>query len=1072
MKKLSIRYRVVGGFVIAFLVLLFSGGQMYRSLQGYDETARWVTESYKALNALHSAMLELYDLESRQRAYIITGEANYLADDEEALRSIRATLTDIEVLTADNTVQQEGIKRLTQLVEDRLEIMNKNVVIFRNEGFAAARERLKTDIPLQTREALQIQSALFEKEERALLLQRVAQAKSIANQAQLEGALLVVLALIGMSFFWLRIRREEQARQEADTLMHESELLKQIIDLLPVGVFVTDASGAITQINHTARELWGGVQRGDGTQFGGYVAYWPETGQQLEPDEWALHRAIKTGETVHDELMDIRCFDGTRKIIASHAMPIRDPSGHIISAMAVQVDVTEFKRSEQQILATARFDETQARAVALFATGFDRSKILDGLLKLLASQHGLPVSAIYGFDEWSGRYACEASHGLSGSALRAFALGEGMLGQAALNGQATLLDCANLTLQTGLADFAPTQVMMVPVGHQERRLAVLVVASSHLLADGDRVFLERLAVTLGVALDNLRQYNDLKLLAQRLRASSEEIVSKNRQLEETSRMKSEFLANMSHELRTPLNAIIGFSEVIRDGLLGEVTPQQKEYVNDIFTSGTHLLSLINDILDLSKVEAGKMTLELEPLQLTALVQSSLQVVREKTIAHHIRLLTELGEIANPLESGADLLGDIWLDHRKVKQIIYNLLSNAVKFTPDGGQVSIAARQVGKEAVSNPRFDLYLELSVSDTGIGISVADQARLFQPFVQIDSTLARRYSGTGLGLVMVKRLAELHGGAVGLHSELGKGSTFTVWLPWRTQADAPTTGAMPVQLPSSPPSPSPDVLSATATTVSPTGTDQPLALVVEDDDSAAELLRLQLQDIGFRVVRSASAEAALELAALEIPDLLTLAIDLPGMDGWEFLERFKQQERFASVPVVIVSIVADKGRGLSLGASQVLQKPVSPEEFSRSLAAIGFSVGPQTDQEQRTVLVVDDDPKAVQLLGAYLTPAGYRVLSAFGGQEGIDVARQQRPNLIVLDLMMPEVNGFDVVEALKGDVNTATIPIVIVTAKQITTQDRALLKGAMLKVIQKSEFKRVGFIEEVKRAMHGKGG
>ena len=626
-----------------------------------------------------------------------------------------------------------------------------------------------------------------------------------------------------------------------------------------------------------------------------------------------------------------------------------------------------------------------------------------------------------------------------------------------------LLDCANLTLKTGLADFAPTQVMMVPVGHQERRLAVLVVASSHLLADGDQVFLERLAVTLGVALDNLRQYNDLKLLAQQLRSSSEEIVVKNHQLEETSRMKSEFLANMSHELRTPLNAIIGFSEVIRDGLLGEVTPQQKEYVNDIFTSGTHLLSLINDILDLSKVEAGKMTLELEPLQLTALVQSSLQVVREKAIAHHIRLLTDLGEMANPLESGMDLPGDIWLDQRKAKQIIYNLLSNAVKFTPDGGEVHIAARQVGKQAVSNPRFDLYLELSVSDTGIGISAADQARLFQPFVQIDSTLARRYEGTGLGLVMVKRLVELHGGAVDLRSELGKGSTFTVWLPWRTQADAP---AIPVTLPSA------NSVSAIKATANPTGTGQPLVLVVEDDDSAAELLKLQLEDTGFRVVRTASAEAALELAALEIPDLLTLDIHLPGMDGWEFLERFKQQERFASVPVVIVSIVADKGRGLSLGASQVLQKPVSRDEFSRSLAAIGFSVGPETDHEQRTVLVVDDDPKAVQLLGAYLKPAGYRVLSAFGGQEGIDVARQQRPSLILLDLMMPEVNGFDVVDALKGDVNTATIPIVIVTAKQITAEDRALLEGAVLKVIQKSEFKQAGFIDEVKRAMRGKGG
>ena len=354
----------------------------------------------------------------------------------------------------------------------------------------------------------------------------------------------------------------------------------------------------------------------------------------------------------------------------------------------------------------------------------------------------------------------------------------------------------------------------------------------------------------------------------------------------------------------------------------------------------------------------------------------------------------------------------------------------------------------------------------DTGIGISVADQARLFQPFIQIDSTLARRYAGTGLGLVMVKRLTELHGGAVGLRSELGKGSTFIVWLPWRTQADAPMVEAQPA------PVFVPKALAATAAAVRPEGSDLPLALVVEDDDSAAELLRLQLEGTGFRVVRTAAAEAALELAAIEVPDLLTLDIHLPGMDGWEFLERFKQQERFAGVPVVIVSIVADKGRGLSLGASQVLQKPVSREEFSRALAAIGFSVGPDTEKQQRTVLVVDDDPKAVQLLGAYLTPAGYRVLSAFGGQEGIDVARQQRPDLIVLDLMMPEVNGFEVVEALKGDTGTATIPIVIVTAKQITAEDRAILKGAVLKVIQKSEFKHGRFIDEVKRAMRGKGG
>jgi signal transduction histidine kinase len=257
-----------------------------------------------------------------------------------------------------------------------------------------------------------------------------------------------------------------------------------------------------------------------------------------------------------------------------------------------------------------------------------------------------------------------------------------------------------------------------------------------------------------------------------------EIEAKNVQLEEASRMKSEFLANMSHELRTPLNAIIGFSEVLKDGLLGELLLQQQDYVNDIFKSGTHLLSLINDILDLSKVEAGKMALTLAPLPLAPLLQAGLQLLRDKAAAHHIALSLEL---APDLQA----LGEIWLDERKTKQIIFNLLSNGVKFTPDGGAVQLIVCCVPGATVGHAQWDHYLEIAVRDTGIGISEQDKARLFQPFMQIDSTLARGFEGTGLGLVMVRRLAELQGGSVSLTSVLGQGSTFTVWLPWRNRAD-----------------------------------------------------------------------------------------------------------------------------------------------------------------------------------------------------------------------------------------------------------------------------------------------
>ncbi|HUG39303.1 MAG TPA: PAS domain S-box protein, partial [Longimicrobiales bacterium] len=345
----------------------------------------------------------------------------------------------------------------------------------------------------------------------------------------------------------------------------------------------------------------------------------------------------------------------------------------------------------------------------------------------------------------------------------------------------------------------------------------------------------------------------------------------NVELEEASRMKSEFLANMSHELRTPLNAIIGFSELMKDGLVGPLSEQQDRFVADIFSSGQHLLSLINDILDLSKVEAGKMELDLEPVAIGALFGNSLSIIREKAAERHIRLeLDAEGE-----------LGTIEVDARKVKQILYNLLSNAVKFSNDGGRVVLRAHRVGADDVGrrasswagrsftaadadSPEF---LRITVSDEGVGISEEALDRLFQPFTQIDSGLARKFEGTGLGLAMVKLLAELHGGAVAMESAEGEGSRFTVWLPAREPGSQATRArpAEPVAV---------DITDGLRT-----------ALVVEDDLKSAELIRAQLEGEGFTVVHAPTAEAALVLARQQPLSLITLDIMLPDMDGWEFL-------------------------------------------------------------------------------------------------------------------------------------------------------------------------------------------
>jgi PAS domain S-box-containing protein len=400
---------------------------------------------------------------------------------------------------------------------------------------------------------------------------------------------------------------------------------------------------------------------------------------------------------------------------------------------------------------------------------------------------------------------------------------------------------------------------------------------------------------------------------------------KNVELESSSRLKSEFLANMSHELRTPLNAVIGFSEALKDGLMGAMTEQQRGFIGNIFSSGNHLLSLINDILDLSKVEAGSMTLDLESVSVSSLLVNSLSVVRGKAAARHIRLAID----------GAEDQGSFQADARKVKQIAYNLLSNAVKFTVEGGEVTLRAGRVPRGEVgrlsgagagrtfplAESKFTDFLQISVADTGIGISREGLEQLFKPFSQIDSGLARKYEGTGLGLAMVKLLAELHGGVVAVESVVGEGSCFSVWLPIRAAGGGIVTS---IKVPAAP------FVEASRGTRT--------VLVVEDDLKSADLIRLQLEAEGFKVLHAASAETALALAAQQPLSLITLDVLLPAMDGWDFLAHLKKVPSLERIPVLVISIVSDRNKGFALGAAAVMQKPISRQQLYESLVGLGL--------------------------------------------------------------------------------------------------------------------------------------
>ncbi len=608
------------------------------------------------------------------------------------------------------------------------------------------------------------------------------------------------------------------------------------------------------------------------------------------------------------------------------------------------------------------------------------------------------------------------------------------------------------------------------------RLALLYAASFFFLRGIADLREKRLRIR-GLAREKGQQLGELKRLTARLDRQASELADAHLRSQEASRAKSQFLANMSHELRTPLNSIIGFSEILGDKLEDRLEPRYNKFLRNILDSGRHLLGLINDILDLSKIEAGKMELSLEKISLGDVVHG-VRSVMLGVVGHRGIELTV---------GGVKDLPPMVADGPKVKQILYNLVSNAIKFSPDGSTVRIAARGLSAEA-SLLGVDT-VEIRVIDQGIGISPEDQLAIFEEFRQVDGEVTRAHGGTGLGLALVQRFAEMHGGIVSLKSATERGSTFTVCLPIDASQVILTSGEPEAVTPEArqaavapkarqrtivpearqatvapktrpreivpevhrvqePARPAPATRDLPATDRN----DSEVVLVVEDDEPFYRALAADLEGAGYRPRWAHHGDEALRLARELQPAAITLDLALPGMDGWEVLKALKDDSQVAHIPVIIVSLLENHELGFALGAEDYFLKPLERQHFLVRLEELLGKIG----ANPRPALIIDDDPQVHQLLEEELEMAGYEVLCAQDGASGLELAAARRPAIIVLDLMMPQMNGFEVAATLRDAETTANIPIIVLTAKELTAEDRERLHGKIQGVLSKTPMDR----------------
>jgi PAS domain S-box-containing protein len=972
----KIQWKLVGGFILLLALFSMDAWLATTNLETVTANRVRVAHSERVIAEIHATLSALKDAETGHRGYLITSLENYLGPYRSGIRDVLTHIQELRSLTRDNLAQQTRVALLEKATHDKLEEMQGILDTKQLQGDFAARQQLLTGVGLEKMDEARRLGAALENYEDRLLDEREVRSKASERNAQLSFGISFCfsVALLGVCF--LAIHRSIGDREKAANAVQEREARTSAIFESAMDAIVTmDFQGRVVEWNAVAASIFG-YSRDE--SIGKEMAALIIPPALRDRHRLGLARYLDTGEgPLLNKRIEMVGFaaDGRELRLELTITPIRLRNRSPLFTAFIR-DIGEKKRIEQERARLTGYNRMLLDSTAEGIYGLD----VEGRCTFINQAGARSIG--YSPDEVIGERMHELTHHHYPDGTP-YPAAQCPLMQSFLD-RVVHLDDEYFWRKNGT--LFPVEYSSVPL-RENGELVGAVVTFSDISAR---------------------------------KRSEEDVLAAKEAAETANRTKSQFLANMSHELRTPLNAIIGYSEMLAEEAqeTGNVILPDLEKIQK---AGKHLLSLINDVLDLSKIEAGKMELFLETFNVREMAQDVVMTIQP--------LVEKNGNTLNI--DCPDSIGAMSADFTKVRQNLFNLLSNAAKFT-EQGVVTLTIRRENRDGVEG------VEFRVADTGVGITQEQESRLFEAFSQADASTTRRFGGTGLGLAITRRFCEMMGGDIELQNDDGQGSVFTMWLPANVQT--PQAELAQVSGPGT-----------------PSTSRAPLVLVIDDDEASRELLQRSLGRDGFRVEAAASGEEGLRMARALRPTLITLDVMMPSMDGWTVLKTLKADPELAGIPVIMLTMVDNKNLGIRLGASEYMTKPVNR---SRLIALLDkYRCG----EPPCRVLLVEDDETTREMMGEILRRENWVVTEAENGQAALTLIEQAVPNLILLDLMMPRMDGFELAAALQARPDWASIPIIVLTAKDITTEDLMRLNGSVERVLHKGGSSR----EEIVRAV-----